>query len=87
MAFWLENGCNLMGILFALGLIILILQEGGLPLDNIPVKAIEKESYTRTVADTEITVHNVSPIFLSNEALEDEIKEITNVLYQVFSKY
>lgn len=45
------------------------------------------ESFKRTVGDTEMTVHNVRPVFNSKEALEREKKEISDTLYRIFSKY
>ena len=53
----------------------------------IPVNDSMPESYKRTVGNTEMTVHNVRPVFNSKEALDKEKKEISDTLYRIISKY
>lgn len=45
------------------------------------------ETITRTVADTEMTVHNIYPTFNTEEAWKEREREIARSLYEVFSKY
>lgn len=40
-----------------------------------------------TVADTEITVHNVNPEFKTTDAYQAKKKEIAETLYRIFAKY
>lgn len=56
-------------------------------MEKIPEKGNEEKSPAPSAADTEITVHNIKPIFSSAEAMENEKREIAQMLYRIFSKY
>ena len=55
--------------------------------ESIPANDSATQSYRRTVGDSEIIVHNVKPTFRSKEAQDKEKEKISNILYQIFSKY
>lgn len=56
-------------------------------MGSLPVYDGRTESRKATAGDTQMTVHNIRPVFQSEEAQEKVKKEIAHILYRIFSKY
>lgn len=56
-------------------------------LISIPVHESDSQEKPRTVAEKEMIIHHIDPSFPTLEEWDKKAKEISQILYSVFSKY